>query len=238
MQLKQEVQKNYLDMYYLVSPHIAAVPKRKESDNGTLFTSEYYIQLVKNEELTTEDKEYYESLMRTCMVAPGLLARAPNDRGNASPDDYYGIAGACSQLGITTIHNEVINFGISHFGSFNPENPEKWTTSSFLWRQLPLVASQFAAARRGRYNPFVWCLNAIAAIVIATSCIGVDPGKTDERKLSYLLIQAMTPVSVLCRLASILWKRRAVKDYGPEFMKAIYGIYFGNEHPLAKYAKY
>ncbi len=236
--LRSEIEANYLDMYYLVAPQPAVIPKQRSSDNGCLFSSEYYIQLIKNNELLSDDKEHYEALIRSCMIAPGLVSRVPGDDGQGPPDDAYGIAAACSQFGITSIPNEVVNYGLKHFGSFNNKEPGKWTTSSFLWRQLPLVASQFAAARRGRYNPFVWCLNAIAAIVIATSCIGVDPGKTDKRKLSYLLIQAMTPVSVLCRLASILWKRRAVKDYGPEFMKAIYGIYFGNEHPLAKYAKY
>lgn len=228
---------DYIDVYGLVSPHRAANPKRRESDNGVLFTSEYYIQLLNNGELTAQDKVDYETLIRSCMLEPGLISRVPGDDGQSPPDDQYGVSAACSQLGITSIPADVVSYGLRHFGSFNNKD-RTWTTRSFLWRQLPLVAAQYAAARRGRLNPVVWCLNAITALIIATSCRGIDRNNTDARKLSYLLIKAMQPVSVLCRLASVIWKRRAERDYGPEFLSIIYTIYFETGHPLARWSKY
>lgn len=222
---------------------VSCVPSQgvmRSSDNGVMFTSEYFIYLQKNYELNKFDSWIYDNLMRSCMLTPGLLARAPGDMGQSPPDDMIAVAAACSQLCIPDLAREILKYGFTHKGSFNNANPTVWTKESFLWRQPQLLAALLAAARMGQNNPLVWVLNLYAALVIAVAGKGVDPQNTDARRLSWLLIQAMTPVSGVCRLAAKLWKRRAEKDYGPDFMKAICAIYYQprGEHPFAEYAIY
>lgn len=243
--LRSEIEANYLDMYYLVAPHKASIPKRRESDNGVSFSSEYYIYLKKNNELLSSDLAEYETLIRSCMLEPGLISQVPKDDGQFPPDDTLACMAACSQLDITSIPNDVINYGFKHFGFFNNKRPvsfydenDKISWGSFLWRQLQLVGASYAAARRGKYNPLVFSLFVFSALTILVAAYNVKNASSDECRLSFQLTQAMCPVSLMSRIASYFWVKAMKAKYGNDFMSQVCMIYYKDNHPFWTYAKY
>lgn len=154
------------------------------------------------------------------------------------PDDYYGVLAAAQILKRPKHALDIYNWGMSHKGSFNSIEPSKWTSESFLWRQPGLLAAAIAASGKARW--YHTPIFALAALVIATSCIGVPPGETDSRLLSWCLIQAVSPASLLCRLASKLWYARLKKDYptqglDPNSMRLVAKIYFKDNHPFGEF---
>ncbi len=189
----------------------------RASDNGPLFTSQYIIMLKKSGELTLNDITTFQRVIGACVDDDMHLHRAPSDPTPDAPDDYYGVAAAFSQLEITS----------------NIKLPLD------MWRQPQLVFAMMASNQiLSRWKFWQWPLAIYTALVVLTSCINVEPGNTDERILSWLLIQATKESSVLVKLASIIWFHRLFSTYGPTGMKAVAGIYFlpqGNNPYQANY---
>lgn len=244
MSLRDEITP-YVDGNGFVSPGRVPSGQMQGSDNGLCFTAEFLITLKKRQEGLPSDAEQWRKLFASCEIEPGLFDRAPRDGDPEAPDDFYGVAAACAVLDTPEIAQRILDYGWQHRGDYDNTQPGSFTWSSFLWRQPQLLAALYAAAKRGRWNPFVWVLNAVAAAVIASSCIGVPTTKTDERRLAWLLIQTLAPVSRPCRLAARAWFRRLKKDYpgllrdgsvkGDGGMRAVAKIYYQLGHPLAKY---
>lgn len=242
MTLRADIQNGYIDGNGLVSPHHITQGELRASDNGVSFSSEYYIQLKKNGELSYQDCLDYVALVDSCALQPGLISRAPKDIGLQPPDDYISLLAACAQLNINSIPLEMLHWGYNHYGSYNNANPSVWTTASFLWRQPQLFAACRAVALSPKYNPLQCLLNAYAALCIAVAGYNapVNDQQVDKWRLTYLLSLAMEG-SILTSIATKIWKRRMVRLYGPQWLAAIYAIYFKGEngqlHPLAKWAK-
>lgn len=227
---------DYVEGDGLIAPAPNPTHIFRTCDNGVMFFSEYHILLVKNGESTYGDCFAYANTIRSCFVAdcPGLVARAPGDRGFEAPDDYYGVFAACVVLEHKTLGNQILEWGRSHFGSYNTNEPKKWTFDSWLFRQPQLAAAAYCAGSTTiplHIRPLLW----YTAAVIATSCMGVDPSNADARRLCWLLIQAVTPYSWLCRMASKLWFKRLYKTYGPEGMRAVAARYYSAGHPFITY---
>lgn len=238
MTLRESIN-SYIDINGLVTPSLAPIPPAKGSDNGVCFTSEYYIYLMKNGEYYPyNDFHDYICVIAHCELKSGLVSRSPGDRGLQPPDDYLAIMAVCSQLGNPSIASKILKYGLKNYGCFNNANPGEWTKASFLWRQPQLIAATYAAAREGRFNPIVKILSLYSALVIAVACIGSPKEETDSRRLTFLLTQAMNPVSLLCRLAAKFWVRRQKQIYGDNFMAEVCKIYYQEGHPFGKYAKY
>jgi hypothetical protein len=204
-------------------------------DNGVLFCSEYYLMLAMNGLLVEQDKIDYAAKIRACYVSgsTGLVARAPGDQGDTDPDDYHGMFAACVVLGLPDLGKEVLDWGLSHCGSYNPQNPQQWTGASCLFRMPQLLAAAYCAAGQVPFD--MWSLLGVAAGVIATSCVNDATSDTDSRILSWCLIQACSPYSFDCREAAKLWYARLYKDYGPTGMLAVAQIYFPVGHPFREY---
>jgi hypothetical protein len=238
MSLKEEIAE-FRDQYGMVN--LWRSRGTEGSDNGPMFTSEYIIMLLQNQQAWMLDVTEYKVLMWNCMK-DGLLSRKPGDSGQEGPDDYHGVLAACSVLNDTLIPRQILHHGMRNFGFFNNQNPNSFTKNdgsiaweAFLWRMPQLLALNYAAARIWR--PWVPLLNAYAALIIATSCIGVPTGDTDPRRLSWLLIQGMHK-SWLCKLAAKLWWARLKRDYGVDGMRAVARIYYPkDEHPFQRYWK-
>ena len=238
-----------MDSNYLVTPSPATpFPGHHGSDNGTLYTSEFYVMLQKLGQLTDRDRIDYANTIGSCISPNGMLNRAPIGQlaGQESVDNYYGVLNGCKQLDNTEIPRKFLWATIRYLGFLNNINPGTCTLQSFLIRQPQLLASMVAAAFPSYSNPFHFCIRLvamplflIAAVSIAISCIGVDPSSTDPRRLSWHLWQTTKPVSFMCWLAGKLWLWRLNKDYGALEMKAVAGIYYypqglGN-NPFSKY---
>ncbi len=210
MSLKDEIIP-YLQSTGLVS-NIVSTRQARTTDNGPLFTSELYILLALRSELKPViDRFNYYSLIRTCIGTDGELHRAPGDNSPDETDNHHGAYAAHIVLGLRP----------------------QFKLPFRLWRQPQLIALAAIGTKsvpiRIIGTPFI----VYAALVIATSCIGVDASDSTSRILAWLLIKG-TESSVLCRLASILWKRRLMATYD-NGMQTVFQIFFGVHHPLAQH---
>lgn len=230
----------YIDGNGLNAPQ--PYPVGQGSDNGPMFTSEYYIMLAYSGQLTEQDRQDYLNKISPCII-DNLLNRAPYRTGQEGPDDYYGVLAGCMVLGITSLPRKLLWGMIKNFGFMNNENG-KWTLASFLPRQSQLVAALVAASFPSLKNPlhylirhmaFPWFL--YAALTIAVSCINTDTGDTDARRLSWLLIQTMRKVSLMSILTSKIWYKRLKKDYY-NGMRGVANIYYQPHDGTNPYCKY
>ena len=172
-----------------------------------------------------------------------MLNRVPlgqND-GLESVDDYYGVLDGCKTLKVTSIPRTFLKALFRNLGFMNNVDRTKiW--SAFLPRQPQLIAAMISTSFPSLLNTIHWLIRLLAfplylwtSIVIFISCIGVSTNDTDDRRLAWHLIQTVTPVSMLCKLASSVWFYRLYSNYGATGMRAVAKIYYQQNHPFAKY---
>jgi hypothetical protein len=176
------------------------------------------------------------------MLQPGLTIRAPQDHSTDSPDNTLAIFNASHNLNKPNIASQVLSYGYSHFGWFNPSNPGSirkadgtidWGT--FLWRQPQLIVAAAAAANRLSifHLPIVMYT---AMAILVTGLKNYDLSLTDDRRLCWHLIQATKNKSFLCRMASKVWYWKLYKDYGKDVgMRGVASRYYQAGHPFIKY---
>lgn len=253
MKIYEDVIAGYTDGNGLVTASPCSGPNRpgQGSDNGPMYSSEALI-MAKKLGVFDGDKDAIFLLLciRACIDRNGLLHRVPvptpagQSNRQEGPDDYLAVLNLCKHIEHTEIPRQFLGAVLEYFGFLNNESPGYFSKSSFLIRQPQLLAAMTSAAFPSLHNPAHWAVRIIAfpffliaAIVIATSCIGVEKGDTDSRRLSWHLLQTTKPVSLLCYLASKLWYKRLYRDYGPTGMKAVASIYYypQGSHPFAKY---
>lgn len=215
---------------YITSTGLVCPSKGGGSNNGVLYTSEYYLLLFLNGELTDDDQAKYGVVMTSCFKQPGLLSRNPDGSGGGEgPDDYYGLAAAADAIA-PWIACDVLKYGYKHFGSFNNEDPGKWTSKSFLWRQIQLYCC-FKWAAGETPNPL---FRLYVAISIAVAGFRTPTSDTDARILSWLVIHVAAKKSATCRVAANIWRKRLLKDY-PNGMRDVASLYFGVGSPFSIY---
>lgn len=158
MALRDEIQSGYVDRFGLVSPHpIERTAPIAGSNNGVMYTAEYYCLLAKRGEQDALDALNSLAVFAKCQDRPGLLKRSPNNNVDGeAPDDYYGYLNYCAMMrrrrsiypGVP-----VKRYAFRHLGFMNNTNPGHirhgdgsvaW--SSFIWRQPQLIAMLYAAA--------------------------------------------------------------------------------------------
>ena len=241
MSIRQEIQP-YIDGNGLVSNRIVSPGTLSGSDNGPMFTSEYYIILAKSNLLTTQDKIDFNNKILSC-ISQDLLNRVPTGQsdGQEGPDDYYGVLDACMALGNIGIPRKFLRAVLKYKGSLDNVSPGKWQWQAVLIRQPQLLASMVAASFP-TWNPLhvlirvlAMPLFLIAAFVLLASCVGVPKDQADPRRLGWHLLQVVSKVSLMCKLASRLWYGRLRKDYGNAEMQGVAYIYYERGHPFVKY---
>ena len=241
MSIIQELQP-YTDGCGLVAPQIN--PGLIGSDNGPMFTSEAYTIIFKNNQLTEQDRIDYTNKIKSCIFPEGLLNRVPMPyrASQIGPDDLYSVMNACKQLGNTEIPRSILWALIKNFGFLNNDKPGTYTKESFLVRQLQLVAAMVTASFPSFSNPLHFCIRLlsmplffVAAISILISCINTPIGEADPRRLSWHLVQTVSGISIMCKLASLVWYKRLYKDYGPTGMRSVATVYYEKGHPFAKW---
>jgi len=235
MSIKDDFQP-YVDGNNLLAPGPMGPSPGRGSDNGTMYTSEYFIMLKKLGLLSPADELDYHARMSGCVDSNGMLNRAPvpTDSDQEGPDDYYGVLNGCMELGITDLPRKFLWALISHFGFLNNNQPGKMTGSSFLFRQLQLVATMIAASFPSLKNPLHYLARLLglpffvySAICLLVSCINTDVSNTDARRLAWHMGNCNSKVSILNWLAYKVWLRRLKKDYANQ-MKDVAAIYY---HP-------
>jgi hypothetical protein len=236
--------KEYFDGNAMLTPApCTPIPGKFGCDNN-MFTSEYYIFLKKNGQLTDQDKLDYATKMNAC-ISNNLLSRVPigqND-GQEGPDDLVAIANGCRELGNTAIPRTLLWGMIRYLGFLNNVNPGTFTEDSFLARQPQLIAAMINAAFPSMWNPLHYLVRhwafffyLVAAVTIFISCINDPTSDTDGRRLSWHLMNNMKKNSLMCWIASYFWTKRLYKDY-PKGMSDVAAIYY-HPQPDNPYAKY
>lgn len=244
MNLSEEI-KPYIDGAGLIAPSRQTQPATSRgSDNGPCFTAEYLIMCSR---LGIRQQYKTRNRLWSC-VRDGILYRTtprmekpePDQEG---PDDYYAFAAFCREDEWKYYPRSILWSLFLGKGFLNNEVPgtpwrrdmKRVNWDAFLIRQPQLVAALIAAARLPWYlDIFATPLYAIAALVIATSCMNAPNSDTDARRLSWHLVQATSPASWLCKMASKLWYKRLYRDY-PNGMKEVAERYYQPEHPFAEY---
>jgi hypothetical protein len=227
---------NYIDGNGLNTPApCVPVPDEKGSDNAPCFTSEMYLIISKNGQLTQEDAIDYFQKMEECINPQDMLCRVPMDQKDSQegPDDYLSVLNCCHEIGNTEIPRQFLWATLRYLGFLNNVNPGTLTAVSFLIRQPQIVAAMVAAAFPSFRNPLHWVarffalpLFFIAAISISISCINDPISDTDSRRLAWHLSNNTKRVSLMCWLASKIWLRRLHNDYGPTGMQAVAALYY------------
>lgn len=222
----------YLDSNGYVNPYKTdPTVIGRQCDNSTMFTSEFFILLAKNKELSEDDKTRWKNLIITSMASPGLTERYPGASTEIdSPDNLIGILAASRVLNMPEVAASIYDYGKKHWGMYNPTG--KWNWSAFMWRQPQLIYAMLLASKRARW----WHLplELYTAAVIALSARNKKITDADPRRLSWLLIQA-TQDSWLCRMAAKIWTKRLMRDYGPSGMKWVAAVYYPSNHPFVTY---
>lgn len=251
MTLKSAIGNGYIDGNGLVAPNKTG-STGSGSDNGVMFTSEF-LQLLDNNDEISNTIFGIDAALTRCLPTPGLLQRQPNNQsGQEGPDDYVALAAACVTLNRiykfikipkrNRLANDVLRYGLTHFGFFNNEKPGTLTKSAFLWRQPQLIGAFIAAADKPSWlskaayfiigQPFYFC----AAVSVAVSCRKTPLHDTDARRLAWHLIQAVYDSSWMMRWAAKGWYQRLYADY-PRGMLDVAVGYYEHEHPFTVYWK-
>lgn len=234
MGLREEIQDNYTDVNGLVCNRPCLKTEVNPSGNGVAYTGEYLGILDARGELEAIDSlRWYQIAQKVWGLGP--LSRGPNQLDPESVDDYYGFCLGNSISVFPGWAKLALSWGFYHWGSFNNVEPSKWTFQSFLWRQPQLLYAMACSAGKIR-NPVYWPLSVYTSLVIATACMFSAKTDWDSYRLTWLLIQTVSPHSWLCRQAAKLWWRRLRKAFGDEGMRGVYAGYFGVEHPFSGYA--
>lgn len=217
------------------------------SDNGVMFTSEFYIMLKKNGQLTEQGKLDYTQKIGQCIGPEGLLNRVPinQDDGLESVDDYYSTLNGCMELGNIDIPRKFLWACLKFKGSMDNESPGTFQWHDFLIRQPQLLAAMISASFPSLVNPLHYLIRLISlplflisALIIATSCMGTPLDQADPRRLAWHLQNNVKKVSLSCWLASKVWMWRLKKSY-PNLMKDVAALYYFpkdlNQNPYSKW---
>ena len=240
----REAFKPYIDDHGLVQPGLG-----RGSNNGILFTAEYYITLLKAGELTPEDKKTFESIMDACQPEPGLTNRQPPNTPHDDQeglDDYIGLLAAAFLLG-SDIGTEVLDYGKrnhSPYGlqfyynnvwpgthKYKPgDNRTNW--SAWLGRFPGFVAHAYLCG--GEVPPFLYQLGWAATIKFSPK-----PENQDSYILSWLMVvayDAFPKKSFFMTRAANSFKQNLRKNF-PGGIREVFSKYFEPNHPLGIYGQ-
>jgi hypothetical protein len=242
MSIREQI-RPYTDGNDLVAPNLVTPNALSGSDNGPMFTSEYFIILCKSGQLLTSDIADFSQRIEKCINSQGMLNRVPvgQSDGQEGPDDYYGVLNACFHLGVTSIPRKFLWATIKYKGALNNVNPGTWQWDTVLIRQPQLLAAMVCAAFP-KWNPLhilirliALPLFLIAAVSLAISCTDTPNNEADPRRLSWHLLQTVYKRSIMCKLASFIWYWRLRSDYKEAEMRGVAYLYYQRGHPFIQY---
>jgi hypothetical protein len=153
----------YRDPNGFVQPRI--YPDSAASQNGLLYTSEYYSLLALHCVSNEADRIEFESMVDKCSVLPGLLKRnhGPDQQGI---DDYIGVLLAAMLLKSEKVIRNISDYGNKHFYFYNNVRPGsllnevgKLNLSACFFRFIPFVACLKVLA--GEKTKLAWLANEI-----------------------------------------------------------------------------
>lgn len=158
-------------------------------------------------------------------VRSGLYKRYPDCTGNNSVDNLVAAAFASkAQALLIYIRGKKMHW------SFDVENPDEFSWRYWYGRFIgfsPFI-KMAAGASIGLVGQLLWSL---ACIFSALS----SKQNTSDKLLQYLMNRIVGGRYWLCDRAMEFWRKIMARKY-PGGMRDVYAIYYGPDHPFAKYA--
>ena len=247
---------------YMDSQGLVQLSKdRSVTDNGIRWTTEAYMVLQKNNQLTSEIKSELVEAIEECedQAAPGLFHRSKDKRNQEGPDDYCALIAFSAMSGHTDIAERVLTHGQQKFClkdidltgqpsqliflqkilgwlpiryNYNDIDQNKITQKSWLGRFPALIcAMKYAAGKKPNLFEFIYF---ICSLIFSATRPKQD---YDAKSLSFLLIAAVSGKNWLIDIAIKYWKIKLIETY-PNGMHDVWASYFQNsEYPTVKYSK-
>lgn len=237
-------------------------PSIMDSQNGILFTGHKMLIYSQLGILNADDQSEFESAMSTCQVPgqPGLYNRWQGNAAQEGPDDYIGIVGGSVACG-SGIASQILAYGYSQVVkagdllkllyptpnawqqalitllgwvslryNWNNQNPGQPSLSAWLGRQPAIVAHmQWGAGQ----TPALW-RRLVWFVGMVFFADWKDPSSTTPKILNWQFINVAKNKGWLEGWAAKIWYQNLAKNY-PNGMKDIMTIYFGADHPCAKW---
>lgn len=229
MSLK-EAYKPYTDPLGFIHPGYPE--NHTPSQNALRWTSEAYILMFRQDELTESDIQTYAQLVRICYKEKGLLNRYPSNNEQEGPDDYHAVLAACKILNLPDLAKEILDYGRANYFNYNNQTPGKFTGSAFLGRQLGLVAGMYLASNQ-EPNFFLKLAFKIALQISARTSVVKNQ---DIKTLAYFLILTAKDYKPL-EDSIKSWYDSLYKEV-PNGMQGVLSIYYNNgNYPTVKYWK-
>ena len=200
------------------------MPPMHSTDNGLLFSATYIVMLRSLKQLSSEESQWFDKLVQSCEIEPGLYRRYPGDLGLNAHDDLTGVAAVSPELAL-----KIYKYGEAHDFSWNTENPGKWTWQSWLTRIVGFVPYVRSAA--GLPVGYFGQIQIIASFLF--NCFE-GRQETNGKCLLYLRAKVLYGKYPLVDAGIDLWRARMAMIY-PHGMREVYAIYFGITYPFALY---
>lgn len=203
---------------------ICRFPGEQTTDNGALFTTEYYLILKRMNFLLSSDLDNYKQIMEDCMQSDGMSQRKPGDNSQDSPDNMIALAVGSKAFG-TNFAQRMLAYGRTTFPKYvyNQPNPGKFTWSAWMGRMPGLIGFMKICAGE-KANPLeLLCL--YAGVIITM----LQPhSNTSDKLLTQIMLEQM-PDSLIKRL----WNKYIKNAYGG--INGVCQIYFPTNSPFRAY---
>jgi len=204
-------------------------PGDSSSDNGALFTTEYYLILQRLNLLSSEDKDRYHALMSQCLTLGGLPLRKPGDNSLDGPDNMIALA-VGSKAFSCDFAERIIKYGKTTFPHYvyNQPNPGKFTFSAWLGRQVGLIG--FVKMCAGQKANIIERLALYVGFYITSR---LPKESTSDKLLAHIMIEQL-PNTIGARFVKRQWNSYIKKMYGG--VGGLTAIYFSSPNsPFAKW---
>jgi len=196
-----------------------------ESDNGVLFTSEYYVLLDKLGLLTPGDRLDFIGKM-TGISRDGNITRRERDTGQEGPDDYIGLCTASSILNLP-FSELIYRYGSKNWWIYNTASPGKFTFEAWFGRQLGLIGYIKHCAGH-RMNPLEFIVLNVGLVITAFG----KKEDTSDKILGLLMVEQLH-TSLLFEPICFFYTYMINRKYGS--VNALIKTYFGPNHAFSKY---
>lgn len=207
---------HYLDATYGVVSNEA----NSGCDNYNLYTAEAMI--VAGWTFWPQYKTFFEK----SQVAPGLMTRYPyRENDGISQDEMIGAA-TLDALAAARIYE----YGQAHWWYFNPDK-QPFSLSHWFGRFIDFApyVKQAAGLKLNLLDQIKWCIGTIISPLS-------EVGNTSDKCLKWVQFRKVEGRYWLCNLAIKFWRARMHRQY-PGGMKAVFAIYFGQQHPITVWAR-
>lgn len=200
-------------------------PGETRSDNGALFTTEYYLCLKRHNQILPEDINSYHNLMAQLISPTGLTYRQPGFLAIDSPDNLIAFAIGSKVFGCD-FAERIIKYGKSTFPRYlyNNVEPGKFCFQAWMGRQPGLIGFIKYCANKW-VNPFEWLCLYVGIYLTMRK----PKENTSDKMLTQLIVEQL-PDSFIANRVKNHWNEYIIQTYGN--LNNLVKIFFPDDNPF------